>query len=117
MQKLVPLCYLVVMMVSYAPIPTAHAANVAQSLCEYVAADDKKRMRSFLKTNKLKIRSVFQGIQCNGMNLLEFAADNGSVKTGAMMISKLPKKIVKANLGVFAAGSELEAAANKRVGK
>lgn len=42
-------------------VPTTKSASVAQNLCEYVAADDKKRMRSFLKTNKLKVRSVFKG--------------------------------------------------------
>jgi len=96
--------------------PQAQATNVAQSMCEYVAADDKKRMRSFLKTNKLKIRSVFKGIQCNGKNLLVFAADNGSVKTGSLMISKLPKRIVSANLALLQTGSQpLLEAANKRV--
>ena len=58
---------------SVVSVPKVQAANIAQSVCEYVAADDKKRMRSFLKTNKLKIRNIFSGIQCNGQNLLEFA--------------------------------------------
>ena len=96
--------------------PQAKAANIAQSVCEYVAADDKKRMRSFLKTNKLKIRSIFNGIQCNGKNLLVFAADRGSVQTGSMMISKLPKKVVSANLALLQNASQpLLKAANKRV--
>ena len=60
-------------MTSIISAPKAHAADIAQSVCEYVAADDKKRMRSFLKSNKLKIRNIFDGIQCNGQNLLEFA--------------------------------------------
>lgn len=96
--------------------PEAKAANIAQSVCEYVAADDKKRMRSFLKTNKLKIRSIFDGIQCNGKNLLVFAADQGSVETGSLMISKLPKKVVSANLALLQSGSKpLLEAANERV--
>ena len=96
--------------------PKANAANIAQSICEYVATDDKKRMRSFLKTNKLKIRRIFDGIQCNGKNLLEFAAVSGSIKTGSLMISKLPKKIVSKNLPLLQAGSQpLIDAANARV--
>ncbi len=96
--------------------PTAQAANIAQSLCEYVAADDKKRMRSFLKSNKLKIRSIFDGVQCNGQNLLQFAATSGSLETGSMMISKLPKKTVSANLAQIQTGSQpLFDAANARV--
>ncbi|NQZ20640.1 MAG: DUF3718 domain-containing protein [Colwellia sp.] len=96
--------------------PKAQAANIAQSICEYVAADDKKRMRSFLKSNKLKIRSIFKGIQCNGKNLLAFASAKGSVKTGSLMISKLPRKVVSANLAMLQTGSQpLIDAANKRV--
>jgi hypothetical protein len=106
----------VLTMTSIANAPKANAANIAQSICEYVAADDKKRMRSFLKTNKLKIRSIFSGIQCNGKNLLAFASAKGSVKTGSLMISKLPKKTVSANLTVLQTGSQpLIDAANKRV--
>jgi len=96
--------------------PKAQANNIAQSICEYVAADDKKRMRSFLKTNKLKIRNIFSGIECNGKNLLEFAATKGSVKTGSLMIAKLPKKVVSKNLSLIQSGSQpLIDAANKRV--
>lgn len=101
---------------SVVSVPQAQAANIAQSICEYVASDDKKRMRSFLKANKLKVRSIFSGIQCNGKNLLEFAAVKGSVKTGSLMIKKLPKKVVSANLAAFQSGSQpLIDAANARV--
>lgn len=96
--------------------PKVYAADIAQSICEYVAADDKKRMRSFLKSNKLKIRSIFDGIQCNGKNLLEFAATSGSVETGTLMISKLPKDVVSDNLALIQTGSQpLIDAANERV--
>jgi hypothetical protein len=106
----------VLTLTSVVSAPKVQAANIAQSICEYVAADDKKRMRSFLKTNKLKIRRIFDGIQCNGKNLLEFAATSGSVKTGTLMISKLPKKIVSANLAMLQTGSQpLIDAANARV--
>jgi hypothetical protein len=96
--------------------PKAQASNIAQSICEYVAADDKKRMRSFLKMNKLKIRRIFDGIECNGQNLLEFASTSGSVETGSLMISKLPKSVVSANLAVLQTGSKpLIDVANERV--
>ncbi len=91
------------------------AANVAQSICEYVAADDKRRMRSFLKTNKLKIRHIFGQIKCNNMNLLEFAADRNSVNTGSLIISKLPKSIISESLPKLSSNAELLAAANKRL--
>lgn len=95
--------------------PVVHASEIAQSICEYVAADDKNRMRSFLKSNKLKIRTIFNGIQCNGQNLLEFAQTAGSVETGSLMISKLPKKVVSENLALFQSGTPLFEVANKRI--
>jgi hypothetical protein len=96
--------------------PKAQASNIAQSICQYVAADDKIRMRTFLKTNRLKIRSIFKGIECNGQNLLAFASSQGSVETGSLMISKLPKNVVSDNLTILQAGSQpLIDAANERV--
>jgi hypothetical protein len=77
---------------------TTHAADLATNLCEYAASDDKKRMRNFLKDNKLKIRSVFKGIQCNGKNLLEFADSRNSTNVGVFIIAKLPKKSVKSSM-------------------
>ena len=104
------------LLTSVVSTPQAQAADIAQSICEYVAADDKSRMRSFLKTNKLKIRSIFSGIQCNGQNLLEFAATKGSIETGTLMISKLPKSVVLENLALIQNGSQpLLDAANARV--
>jgi hypothetical protein len=96
---------------------TANASNIAQNLCEYIAADDKKRLRSFLKQNKLKIRSIFKGVQCNGQNILEFAATKGSLKSGSLIISKLPKKDVSKNMEFLTSKSpELLEEAKKRVG-
>lgn len=103
---------IVLLNVSFSPV--ASASNIAQSLCEYVSADDKKRLRSFLKTNKLKIRKVFDGIQCNGQNLLSFASDHNSVKTGTLMINKLPKAKVEKVLASINS-PELNAAAQKRI--
>jgi hypothetical protein len=96
--------------------PQAQASNIAQNLCDYVAADDKKRMRSYLKSNKLKLRAIFDGVQCNGKNLLVFASDNNAVKTGSLMISKLPKKVISNNLTSLESGNKtLVDVANNRV--
>jgi hypothetical protein len=96
-------------------INESSAENVAQSICEYVAADDKNRLRSFLKTNKLKIRNIFNQIQCNNMNLLEFAADRNSINTGNLIISKLPKSTISESLSKLSSNAELLDAANKRL--
>lgn len=74
----------------YSPVSSAN--NLARNICEYVAADDKKRLRSFLKTQRIKIRSIFGDVTCNGQNLLIFAATRKSEEVGEMIIKKLPKK-------------------------
>ena len=94
--------------------PKAHAINIAQTMCEYVAADDKQRLRSYLKANKLKIRSVFKGVQCNGMNLVAFASSQNANETGALMISKLPKKEV-ADIIASITSAELTELAKQRI--
>jgi hypothetical protein len=93
----------------------AHAEDMALSLCQYVAADDNRRLRSFIKSNRINIRSVFKDLKCNGKNLLEFAASKGSLKTGELLISKLPKSTVSKNLAAIQTGTPLFDAANKRV--
>ena len=104
-------------MTSIVSPPKAQAADIARSICEYIAADDKRRMRSFLKAKRLRIRNIFSDIKCNGQNLLEFAATNRSVETGSLMIGKLPKSIVSENLPLIQHGSQpLIDAANERVG-
>lgn len=90
------------------------ANNIAQNLCNYVAADDKSRLRFFLKQNKLKIRTVYKGLECNGKDLLNFASSRSSLKTGLLIIAKLSKKSVKENMGSLK-NPELVAAAEKRV--
>ena len=94
--------------------PSVQAVDVAQSLCDYVNVDNKSKLRSFLKTNKLKIRKVFSSVKCNGQNLLAFAASNNATKTGSMIIGKLSKKMVAQYLPSIAA-SELAVIAEKRV--
>ncbi|WP_085297709.1 DUF3718 domain-containing protein [Cognaticolwellia mytili] len=90
------------------------AQNVAKTLCEYVSVDDKSRLRSFLKSNKLKIRKVFDGVQCNGQNLVAFAGKNNSIKTGTLMLGKLPKAKVEGILATISS-AELTAVAQKRI--
>ncbi len=92
----------------------SQAQNFAQSLCEYVSVDDKSRLRSFLKSNKLKIRNIFDDVKCNGQNLVAFAGTNNALKTGGLMLAKLPKSRVEELLATITS-AELTAAAIKRI--
>ena len=78
--------------------PIAQADNLSLRICEYVQANDKNRLRSFLKQNKLKIRNIYDGLACNGDNLMIFAAKSNSLEVGEFIIGKLPSKKVKAEI-------------------
>lgn len=80
---------------SLAIVPQAEATDLSLRICEYVQANDKNRLRSFLKQNKLKIRTVYDDLACNESNLLIFAAKSNSLEVGEFIISKLPAQKVK----------------------
>jgi hypothetical protein len=73
----------------------AQADNMSLRVCEYVQANDKSRLRSFLKQNKLKVRNIYDGLKCNGDNLLIFSAKSNALEVGEFIIGKLPSKKVK----------------------
>ncbi|PCH94469.1 MAG: hypothetical protein COB83_11505 [Gammaproteobacteria bacterium] len=83
---------------SIAIVPTAQADNLSLRICEYVQANDKNRLRSFLKQKRLKIRKIYSDLSCNGDNLLIFAAKSKSLEVGEFIIGKLPSKKVKAEI-------------------
>lgn len=78
--------------------PTAQANDLSLRICEYVQANDKNRLRSFLKQNRLKIRNIYGDIACNGDNLLIFSAKSEALEVGEFLIGKLPSKKVKAEI-------------------
>tara|TARA_B110000116_G_scaffold215413_1_gene192046 strand:- start:461 stop:802 length:342 start_codon:yes stop_codon:yes gene_type:complete len=80
----------------------AQADNLSLRICEYVQANDKSRLRSFLKQNKLKIRNIYDGLECNGDNLLVFSAKSQALEVGEFIIGKLPSKKVKREIDSLA---------------
>ncbi|GLX86751.1 hypothetical protein tloyanaT_30040 [Thalassotalea loyana] len=96
--------------------PKASASDVSVRVCEYVQANDKKRLRSYLKDQKIKVKVIFESVGCDGDNILVFAAKSQSLEVGEFLIGKTPKKHVKASLdAIKAASAHLGEAANKRV--
>ena len=82
-------------------------ANDSMSLriCEYVQANDKQRLRKFLKQKKIKIRSIYKDLRCNQDNILVFAAKSNSLDVGEFIIGKLPSKYVAGEVENIAAHS------------
>ncbi len=102
---------------TFAAAPIVEAADSKSlRICEYVSVNDNKRLRKFLKQNKLKIRTVFKNIKCNGQNLLEFAANSNALDVGEFIIKKISKKTVAENVeAITAKSAHLANIANKRI--
>jgi hypothetical protein len=115
MKKTLILATLIATTVTFAPVTKA-SDPMSLRICEYVAANDKNRLRSYLKQNKLKIRKVFKSITCNGKNLLVFAASNKALEAGEFIIGKISTKDVSNNIAEVAKYSKhLEEEAKDRV--
>ncbi|KZN52038.1 DUF3718 domain-containing protein [Pseudoalteromonas luteoviolacea] len=65
--------------------------QLAVTLCEYIAVDDKGRVRKALKSSRVKVRNIFGSIQCNGNNILRHAIASNAVETGKLIVKGLPK--------------------------
>ena len=115
MKKLFLMCALATQFIALTPIAQA-ADNVSLRICEYVAANDKSRLRSYLKQNKLRLRDVYSKITCNGQNLLIFAASKNALEIGEFIIGKTPAKEVTDQIPEIAKYSKhLEEKAKERV--
>ncbi|MEL0646586.1 DUF3718 domain-containing protein [Pseudoalteromonas agarivorans] len=71
--------------------PVKAEDQLAVSICEYIAADDKNRLRSKLKSSRVKIRNIYDAVQCNGNNLLRHAVASNAVNTGEYIVKNLSK--------------------------
>ncbi|GHE85091.1 DUF3718 domain-containing protein [Thalassotalea profundi] len=115
MKKIILISVLAVHSIVLAPMTYADD-NISLRICEYVAANDKSRLRSYLKQNKLKLRDVYDKIMCNEQNLLVFSASNSALETGEFVIGNTSVKEVTANIAEIAKYSKhLEEKAKERV--
>ncbi|KZN56118.1 hypothetical protein A7985_14220 [Pseudoalteromonas luteoviolacea] len=96
--------------------------QLAVTLCEYIAVDDKGRVRKALKSSRVKIRNVFDAIECNGNNMLRHAIASNAVETGKLIVKGLPKSALADGADIAWAesnghgGSPLIAEIKKRAG-
>jgi hypothetical protein len=65
--------------------------QLAASLCDYVAADDKNRIRKKLKETRVKLRNIYDGISCGGNNLIRHAVINNADKAGTYIVKQISK--------------------------
>ncbi|WP_372770206.1 DUF3718 domain-containing protein [Pseudoalteromonas sp.] len=118
--------FLITLSISSAALISSHSVNaneqLAASLCDYVAADDKSRIRKTLKDTRVKLRNIYAGISCGGNNLIRHAIANGANGTGEYIVKQLPKSDLAAGGDVAWAdanghsGSAVIAALKERAG-
>jgi len=90
LSKLVVIAAIAAVSLSYTA-PVKADDQLALSICEYIAADDKNRLRSKLKSSRVKIRNIYDSIQCNGNNLLRHAVASNAVNAGEYIVKNLSK--------------------------
>ena len=77
---------------------TAHADinDALKNICTIVKADDKGQLRKKMKMVKsdfnLKLNDYYSGISCGGNSLIRTAMKNNAVKTGTLLVKKMPKR-------------------------
>jgi hypothetical protein len=64
--------------------------QLAASMCDYVAADDRNRFRKVLSDYRLRLRNIYDGVVCNGESLVRHAFRSGATDVGEFIIRQLP---------------------------
>lgn len=82
---------------SFISTPVAANEQLAQSICSYVAADNKNNLRKTLSDNRLRLRNVYDGIVCDGLTLVRHAIKNNAADTADFIIKQLPGSQVAAS--------------------
>jgi len=115
--KKLTLVPLTALLFAISPVSQASdSENMSLRICEYVQANDKTRLRKFLKNQKLKIRNLYSDLRCNNDNILIFSAKSQALDVGDFIIGKLPTKDVAEQLeAITALSPHLAASAQKRI--
>jgi hypothetical protein len=81
---------------------TAHADinDALQNICTIVEADDKGQLRKKMKRVKsdynLRLNDYYSGITCGGNSLIRAAMKSNAIKTGTLLVKKMPKRDLSA---------------------
>ncbi|MDP4536085.1 DUF3718 domain-containing protein [Alkalimonas collagenimarina] len=70
--------------------PAVADQQLAASMCDYVAADDRNRFRKVLSDYRLRLRNIYDGVICNGESLVRHAFRSGANDVGEFIIRQLP---------------------------
>jgi ankyrin repeat protein len=88
--RLLPLAIAALIAASSASAPAvADSDQLVANICDYVKADDKNRLRKKIKESRVKLRSIYSGVTCDGNSLLRTAMTAGSNDVGEFVAKQL----------------------------
>ena len=79
--------------------PTTVQANeqLFISVCGYVKANDKSKLRKKLKEGRVTLRNIYSDLKCNGENLLQTAYGSSANEVGQFIVKRVSSKALKAS--------------------
>ncbi len=84
---------------TYSPATQANVDQLVASVCDYVAADDKNRLRKKLKDARVKLRAIYDGVRCDGNSLLRTAMLSNAQDVGVYLAKQMPRESLAAAEG------------------
>lgn len=76
---------------SYSPKVQANDLGaLLAGICDTVESDNKSRFRKKLKDARVKLRNIYDGVTCGGMNLVRYAMQSKADSVGEFIVSRMP---------------------------
>ncbi len=93
--KTMPLAAVLMAVLAWQPMTAqANPQNLAATICDHVAANNKSELRARLKASGVRLRNLYAGVRCNGESLLRFAMMASADEAGPFMAKKLPGSLL-----------------------
>lgn len=70
--------------------PASADEQLAASLCNYTADNNKNQLRKTLAENRIRLRNVYDGVFCNGENLIRHAIKSNAADAAGFIVNQLP---------------------------
>ena len=90
--RLIPVALAAMIGFSYVSVPTSAVAAgdpLIDSICDYVKANDKNRLRKKLKESRVKLRQIYSNVSCDGVSLLRTAYSVKADDVGEFVAKRL----------------------------
>ncbi len=79
------------------PIKTKANEQLFISVCGYVKANDKSKLRKKLKEGRVSLRNIYADLRCNGQNLLQTAYGSSANEVGEFIVKRVSSKAIKSS--------------------